>query len=84
MNKLGYEKYFATPELFLEIDFANLLKTCSHELAHYIQFVKWGESSYESDLGTDKYIVELAREHEKFSGEIYGIIKTEYLTKEIE
>ena len=75
MNKLGYEKYFATPHHYLEINFANLLKTCSHELTHYIQFVKYGESSCESDLGTDKYIAELAKEHEEFTREIYQIIK---------
>src|SRR6185369_6118666 len=65
LNKLGYERYFATPNHYLEINFANLLKTCSHELAHYIQFIKYGESSCESDLETDKYVEELAKEHEK-------------------
>ncbi|CAG8776150.1 19638_t:CDS:2 [Gigaspora margarita] len=77
-RKLGYEKYFATPEGYLEIDLANLLKTCSHELAHYIQFVKWGESSCESDLGTDKYVVELAKEHEEWTGEIYQMVNANY------
>lgn len=77
LNKLGYEKYFATPEYYLEIDFANLLKTISHELAHYFQFIKHGESSCESDKGTEKYIAELAKEHKEFGGEIYGIIKQE-------
>ncbi|CAG8527719.1 1692_t:CDS:2, partial [Scutellospora calospora] len=51
------------------------LKAHYRKLAHYIQFVKHGESSCESDLGTDKYIAELAKEHEKFTGEIYQLIK---------
>jgi predicted SprT family Zn-dependent metalloprotease len=55
-NKLGYNHYLSTPELYLEIDFANLIKTCSHELAHYIQYVKYGQSSCKSDLETDKYV----------------------------
>jgi len=46
---------------------------------HYIQFVKYGESSCESDLGSNKYIAELTKEHEKFTQEIYGMVKTEYL-----
>ena len=81
LNKLGYDRYFATPSHYLEINFNNLLKTCSHELAHYIQFVKYGKSSCESDWGTDKYVAELAKEHEEFTGEIYQLIKSsgEYL-----
>lgn len=73
-NKLGYNRYFSTPELYLEIDFANLIKTCSHELSHYIQYVKYGESSCESDLGTNKYIAWLAQEHKQFAKEIYQMI----------
>jgi hypothetical protein len=84
LNKLGYKRYFATPELYLEIDFNNLLKTCSHELAHYFQFVKCGESSCQSDLGTDKYITELAKEHEKFTQKIYGMIKNSGEYEELE
>src|SRR6185295_14630015 len=49
-NKLGYERYLTSPNTFLDISFANLTKTISHELAHYIQFIKYGESSCESDL----------------------------------
>ena len=42
-----------------------MLKTCSHELAHYIQLAKHGKSSCESDLrlGNRKYDEELAEEH---------------------
>ena len=78
LNKLGYERYFATPHHYLEIDFVNLLKTCSHELAHYIQFVKHNKSSCDSDLGTDKYIIELAQEHKEFSREIFEMVKQDY------
>jgi len=84
LNKLGHERYFATPNHYLEIDFANLLKTCSHELAHYIQFVKYGNSSCESDLGTENYVAELAQEHRKFTGEIYGMVKSSGEYSELE
>ena len=39
---------------------------------------KNGRSSCESDLGTNKYIAELAQEQQEFSGKIYGMIKAEY------
>ena len=84
LNKLGYEHYFATPNNYLEINFTNLLKTCSHELAHYFQFIKCGRSSCESDLGTDKYIAELAQEHKEFTGEIYRMIKNSGEYSELE
>jgi hypothetical protein len=35
---------------YLAVDFTDLLQTCSHELAHYFQFVKHEKSSCESDL----------------------------------
>jgi len=54
-----------------------MIKTCSHELAHYIQFVKWGENSCESDLvlNNGNYDRELAKEHEEFMQEIYQLIR---------
>jgi hypothetical protein len=57
-----------------------MLETCSHELAHYIQLVKWGLSSCESDLilGNRNYSERLAKEHKVFTQEIYQLIKEEY------
>lgn len=57
-----------------------MIATYCHELAHYIQFVKYGESSCESDLKLENgnYERELAKEHEEFTQEIFGMIKTEY------
>lgn len=54
-----------------------MLRICSHELAHYIQFVKHGKSSCESDLifRTGKYDKGLAKEHGEFTEEIYKMIK---------
>lgn len=42
-------------------------KAISHEIAHYIQLVKWGRSSCESDiiLNNGNYSAELAKEHEE-------------------
>jgi len=56
------------------------MDTCSHELAHYIQFVKCGKSSCESDLvlNNGNYDKRLAKEHEEFSREIYQLIKQDY------
>ena len=56
-----------------------MLKTCSHELAHYIQLVKHGKSSCESDLklANDNYDVLLAQEHKEIREEIYGMIEGE-------
>ena len=57
-----------------------MLETCSHEIAHYLQFVKHGKNSCGSDLvlNNGNYDRELAKEHKEFSGEIYGMVKTEY------
>ena len=54
-----------------------MIETISHELAHYIQLVKWGRSSCESDLiiNNGKYDGELAKEHETWTKEIYQLIK---------
>jgi hypothetical protein len=88
LNKFGQENYLATtPQLgkyySLKINFAKMIKTCCHELAHYLQFVKQGKSSCQSDLkmNNGKYDPYLAGEHKRFSKEIYGMIKNseEYL-----
>jgi hypothetical protein len=65
---------------YVDISFDKMLETCSHELVHYLQFVKYGRSSCESDLvlNNGKYDAELAREHKEFTQEIYGMIKAEY------
>jgi hypothetical protein len=57
-----------------------MIDTCSHEIAHYIQLVKWGRSSCESDLksGNGNYDERLAKEHKEFTQEIYQLIKLEY------
>jgi len=54
-----------------------MIRTCSHELAHYIQLVKHGKSSCESDLklNNGRYDKELAKEHEEFTRETYEIIR---------
>jgi len=54
-----------------------MLKTCSRELNRYLQFVKCGRSSGQSDLkeNNGKYDSPLAIEHKRFSKEIYGMIK---------
>ena len=91
INKLGHGRYFAThPQqdsyFYLDISFSKMIKTCSHELAHYIQHVKHGKSSCKSDLklNNGKYNFELAKEHKEFSKKIYGIIKNsgEYSERE--
>ena len=48
LNKLDHEYYWADPESYLAIDFATLIETLAHELAHYFQFGKYGKSSCES------------------------------------
>lgn len=84
LNKFGHDRYFTDyPQgdySYLDISFNKMIETCSHELAHYIQFVKHGRSSCESDLKLENgnYDEELAREHEKFGGEIYHLIKQDY------
>jgi hypothetical protein len=82
LNKFGHDKYFASHPskgdyTYLDISFNKMINTCSHELAHYIQFIKYGESSCESDLKLNNggYNEELAREHEEWTKGIYGMIK---------
>jgi len=83
LNKLGHDKYFTSKPTygeyyFIDISFKKMIETCSHEIAHYIQLVKHGKSSCESDLVINKenYDGELAREHEEWTGEIWGMIKS--------
>jgi hypothetical protein len=45
LNKLGHERYFTSNPAYgnyyyIDISFDKMIKTCSHELAHYIQLVK--------------------------------------------
>jgi hypothetical protein len=81
LNKLGNDRFFTGyPQgdyYYLDISFDKMIDTCSHELAHYIQRVKHGKSSCESDLrlGKKEYNLELAKEHEKFTEEICQLIK---------
>jgi hypothetical protein len=83
LNKFGHDRYFtSSPEesedySYLDISFSKMLNTCSHEIAHYIQFVKYGRSSCESDLILRKkeYNSVLAKEHKEFTQEIYRLIK---------
>ena len=90
LNKFGHDKYFTSnPEIsgdysYLDISFSKMLETCSHELAHYLQFVKWGRSSCESDLvlGNGKYSEELAQEHKEWTQEIYQMVKEDFLQLE--
>jgi hypothetical protein len=73
LNKFRIDKYFASnPKQsgdysYIDINFTKMLETISHELAHYIQLVKHGKSSCESDLklNNGKYDLELAKEHEE-------------------
>lgn len=82
LNKFNHDRYFAThPQhgdyYYIDISFDKMIDTCSHELVHYIQFIKHGKSSCKSDLklGRKTYNPELAQEHEKFTEEIYGMIR---------
>ena len=81
LNKFGHDKYFTDyPQgdyTYLDISFDKIIDTCSHEIAHYIQLVKHGKSSCESDLvlNNGNYDLELAKEHEEFTQEIYQMIK---------
>jgi len=85
-NKLGYERYFASPELYLNIDFAALMETISHELAHYFQYGKHGQSSCESSGAKEsngEFIYpKLVNEHTQFAKEIKQMIvnSSEYPT----
>jgi hypothetical protein len=78
LNKLGHERYFATPELYLNIDFNTLTETLAHELAHYFQFVKYEQSSCESSGAKDNngefLAPELVAEHTQFTAEIKQMI----------
>jgi hypothetical protein len=73
LNKFGHDRYFtSSPEesedyTYLDISFSKMIDTCSHEIAHYIQFVKYGRSSCESDLILRKkgYNSVLAKEHKE-------------------
>jgi hypothetical protein len=74
LNKLGHDKYFTSNPRdgdysYLEISFDKMMGTCAHELAHYIQLVKHGKSSCESDLklNNGKYDERLAKEHEEMN-----------------
>jgi len=93
LNKFGHDKYFSnSPEetegsakqsedyTYIDISFDKMIDTCSHEIAHYIQFIKHGKSSCESDLilRNGKYDEGLAKEHEEFTQEIYQLIKQEF------
>jgi hypothetical protein len=60
LNKFGYECYLNT-----DVSFKEMINTFSHEIAHYIQYLKHGKSSCESDLEEEKYEEELAKEHEE-------------------
>ncbi|CAG8577791.1 8370_t:CDS:2 [Ambispora gerdemannii] len=81
LNKFDNNRYFPNyPQgdfSYLDISFVSMIKTCSHEIAHYIQLIKHGKSSCESDLklNNGKYNAELAKEHKEFTGEIYGMVK---------
>lgn len=84
LNKFDHDKYFTSnPEYgdytYIDISFDKMIDTCCHELAHYIQLVKHGKSSCESDLilRNGNYDKELAKEHKKFTQEIYRMIKAE-------
>ena len=77
LNKFGQDKYFTSnPQYgdytYLDISFDKMIRTCSHELA-----LKHGKSSCENDLklNNGKYDKELAKEHEKWTKEIYQLIK---------
>ena len=73
LNKFGCDKYFTNNPresgdyTYIDISFKKMINTCCHEIAHYIQLVKHGKSSCESDLrlGNGKYDKELAREHKE-------------------
>ncbi len=82
LNKFGHDQYLTSnPQesndyAYLEISFEKMMGTCVHELAHYLQLVKHGRSSCESDrtLNNGKYDERLAKEHEKWTTEIYGMV----------
>jgi hypothetical protein len=77
-NKLDHERYLVDPENYLGIKFTDLIHTCSHELAHYFQFSKYGRSSCESSGAKDNngnfWYPELVAEHSQFTREIREMI----------
>jgi hypothetical protein len=79
LNKLGHERYLPSPEHYLNIDFAALTETLAHELSHYIQFVKYGQSSCESsgekDASGNFLYPDLVSEHTEFTKEIKQLIQ---------
>jgi hypothetical protein len=79
LNKFGHDEYFTNyPKkyCFIDISFVQMMKICSHELAHYLQFVKNGKTSCKSDLelNNGNYDQELSKEHDDFTKEIYEMI----------
>lgn len=88
LNKLGWERYLASSESYLVIDFTALTETISHELAHYFQFSKYGESSCESSGTKDNkgnfLYPKLVSEHSEFTRKIMEMIinSNEYSTLE--
>jgi hypothetical protein len=81
LNKFGCDKYFTdNPGIsgdysYIDISFNKMINACSHEIAHYIQLVKYGRSSCESDLENGEYDEELAKEHEEWTKEIEGMVE---------
>ena len=77
-NKLGYGCYLASPESYLDISFAGLIETISHELIHYFQFSKYKLSSCESsgvkDASGNFIYPELISEHSQFTQQIKTMI----------
>lgn len=80
LNKLGIDRYFANEREYIDVSFKKMLETCSHEISHYIQYVKHGKSSCESDLSLNNgnYSAELAKEHGEWTQEIYQLIKEDF------
>ena len=52
-----------------------MIETCCHELAHYIQYVKHGDSSCESSLEKEDYDEGLAKEHKEIREEIFELVR---------
>jgi len=77
-NKLGHERYLASSGSYLDISFAGLIETISHELAHYFQFSKYKQSSCESSGAKDingKFLApELVSEHSQFTQQTKAMI----------
>ncbi|CAG8437892.1 8407_t:CDS:2 [Ambispora leptoticha] len=83
LNKFGHDKYLTSNPYISNdytyslVGFAEMIHTCSHELSHYIQFIKHGRSSCESDLilSNGRYDKKLAKEHEVFTANIYEMLR---------